>query len=64
VTLKRRYWGYVDYDIPLDKIPTPLSLLNWVQHVSAKAWPFSTPNRVAYLIETVCALKGWDLWRA
>jgi hypothetical protein len=64
ITLKGRYWTYYDYDIELRLIPTLMSLLNWVQHVSAKAWAYTTPNRVAYFIEAVCTAKGWDLWGA
>ena len=46
------------YEINLDRVPTPLALLNWVHHLSEKYW--ITTVHVHILIDAVCKIRGWD----
>jgi hypothetical protein len=55
------YWGGYEYSIALDRIPTPLSLLEWVHHMSEKGWDETTPERISRFIAIVCTIKGWKL---
>lgn len=46
------------YQIDLDRVPTPLALLNWIHHLSEKNWISTT--HVHDLIDEICRIKGWD----
>lgn len=46
------------YEIDLDRVPTPLALLNWIHHLSEKYW--ITTMHVHDLIDEICRIKGWD----
>jgi hypothetical protein len=48
------------YDIRIDRIDTPLKLLNWVEHLSHKTW-MDGPS-MAEFVQKVCRHFGWDLF--
>ena len=50
------------YEIGLDRIPTPLALLNWIHHLSQKSW--FTTFQAYHLIDKICDIKGWDHHRS
>lgn len=54
------YWGGYDYDPTLGEIPDPLALLGLISHLSDKAWPLMTPERIGMLIDAICEAKGWN----
>jgi hypothetical protein len=55
-------WGEYEYSIALDRIPTPMALLEWIAHIEIKDWPGTTPRRIVALIAIVCRIKGWKLY--
>ncbi len=56
-------WGNCECAIHLNRIGTPLDLLQWVTHIGLNTWRGTTPRRMARLIEAVCERKVWPLWR-
>lgn len=52
-----------DYDIEMNRIRTPLGLLQWIAHMGKKGWPGMTSSEIAAFIESICHNKGWDLWK-
>lgn len=54
------YWGGYDYDPTLGEIRDPLALLGLISHLSDKAWPLMTPERIGMLIDAICKAKGWN----
>ena len=46
------------YEIDLDRIPTPMALLNWMHHLCPKYWV--TTIHIHHLIDKICDIKGWD----
>ena len=56
----RIYWGGYDYDPTLTEIPDPLALLGLISHLSDKAWPLITAERIGMLIDAICEAKGWN----
>ncbi len=59
VTLK---WGGYEYDIAMDRFPTPMALLQWLTHLGEKEWEGMTSFEVQAFIKAICDRKGWDLW--
>ena len=55
ITLNFRY----PYEIELNRIPTPLALMQWVHHLCEKNWMDS--ERICIFIEAVAANKGWKM---
>lgn len=54
------YWGGYDYDPTLGEIRDPLALLGLISHLSDKAWPLMSPERIGMLIDAICEAKGWN----
>jgi len=46
------------YEIDLDRVPTPLALVNWMHHLCSKYWV--TTVHVIKLTDKICEIKGWD----
>lgn len=55
ITLNFQY----PYEIDLNRISTPLHLVNWVAHLCGKTW--MTRDRVYYFVEAVCKAKRWKI---
>ena len=49
-------WRY-PYTIRLARIETPLDVIQWITHLSAKNW--MTSHRLALFARAVCQAKGW-----
>lgn len=56
------WWGGYRYPVDLERIQTPLALLELIAHVGGKHWDGATSRRIAKFIKTVCHLKKWDLY--
>lgn len=52
-------WGNYDYEIQMARIPTPLSLVQWVAHLAQKGWKKLTPYQISLFVRDVCEKKGW-----
>jgi hypothetical protein len=48
------------YEITLDRIPDPMALLRWVEHLTSKRWMPS--DLLGEFIKAVCKIKGWNLY--
>lgn len=59
VTLK---WGGYEYDIAMDRFPTPMALLQWLVHLGEKGWKGMTGDEVQAFIKAICQHRGWNLW--
>jgi hypothetical protein len=46
------------YEIDLDRVKHPMSLVRWVAHLSEKTW--MDTGLINEFILRVCAIKGWD----
>jgi len=55
-------WGGYSYPLALDRITSPLHLLQWIAHLGEKEWEEMTPWRIRRFIECVCNEKQWNLW--
>ena len=51
--------GSWPYPIELERIPTPLSLIGWLDHLMEKKW-FNQWDAKA-MLATVCDKKDWDI---
>jgi hypothetical protein len=59
VTINTEHPAAYPYEIRLDRIDTPMRLLNWVHHLAEKVW--MEPLDLAELIDAVCRHYGWNL---
>jgi hypothetical protein len=50
-----------DYEVDLDRIKSEAALLNWTLHLCDKTW--MTTERIHFFIETVAAIKKFDVHR-
>lgn len=55
-------WGGGAYDIDLDDIKNPEDLLWSILHLSHKAWPGMTAQKIGALILIVARAKGWEAY--
>lgn len=53
------YWGGYEYWISWDRIRTPVELLDWLEHITAKSWEGTTPERISNLINVIRTHRGW-----
>ncbi len=53
--LERDSWAY---PIEISRIPEPLALVNWIQHLCEKTWFNQWDART--MIDIVCDYRDWD----
>ena len=54
-------WGGYEYDIEMDRIPTPQALLGWLAHLGEKGWAGMTAEQVSNFVRVVSRRKGWKI---
>lgn len=55
------WWGGYEYSIKLDRITTPMDILQWLNHIGGKQWRGMTGPRVAEFIDAIARRKGWNI---